>query len=194
MSNIKDTSKSTRLDDSQDTRGQAAAVRDSGNDNIEEAILYAKKYLEDLLSFFGLNTDVYATTEDHEVIELNVPSTHLNGFLIGARGDTVRALQYTVANALKSQNFTHNRVNVDVADYKKHQADRLVERAATWFKEVKDSGKAKELEPMNAADRRVVHKAAGDFGLETESIGEGRDRHIVLKPGTDSSPTEKILN
>ena len=61
------------------------------NDDIEEAILYAKKYLEDLLSFFGLNTDVYATTEDHEVIELNVPSTHLNGFLIGQRGDTVRA-------------------------------------------------------------------------------------------------------
>ncbi|HEX5395287.1 MAG TPA: hypothetical protein VFW52_02995, partial [Candidatus Saccharimonadales bacterium] len=54
-------------------------------DDIEEAIQYAKKYLEDLLSFFGLNTDVYATTEDHEVIELNVPSTHLNGFLIGQR-------------------------------------------------------------------------------------------------------------
>jgi len=58
------------------------------NDDIEEAILFAKKYLEDLLSFFGLNADIYATTEDHEVIELNVPSTHLNGFLIGARGDT----------------------------------------------------------------------------------------------------------
>ena len=38
------------------------------NDNIEEAIQYAKKYLEDMLSFFGLNTDIYATTEDHEVI------------------------------------------------------------------------------------------------------------------------------
>ena len=53
------------------------------NSNIEEAIQYAKKYIEDLLSFFGLNTDVYATTEDEEVIELHVPSTHLNGFLIG---------------------------------------------------------------------------------------------------------------
>ncbi len=30
----------------------------------EEAIRFAKKYLEDLLSFFGLNVDVYATTED----------------------------------------------------------------------------------------------------------------------------------
>src|SRR3989338_8054884 len=91
------------------------------NDDIEEAILYAKKYLEDLLSFFGLNTDVYATTEDHEVIELNVPSTHLNGFLIGQRGDTVRALQFTIATALKNQSFNCSRVNVDVADYKKHR-------------------------------------------------------------------------
>jgi predicted RNA-binding protein Jag len=72
------------------------------NESMEEAILYAKKYIEDLLSFFGLNTDVYATTEDDEVIELDIPSTHLNGFLIGQRGDTMRALQYTISNALKS--------------------------------------------------------------------------------------------
>ena len=60
---------------------------------MEDAIRYAKKYLEDLLSFFGLNTDVYATAED-DVIELEVPSTHLNGFLIGQKGDTMRAMQF----------------------------------------------------------------------------------------------------
>lgn len=161
------------------------------NDNIEEAILYAKKYLEDLLSFFGLNTDVYATTEDHEVIELNVPSTHLNGFLIGQRGDTMRSLQYIISSALKNQNFTHARVNVDIADYKRNRNDRLAKQAEDWFKEVQGSGQPKELAPMNAAERRVVHKAATDYGLETESVGEGRDRHIVLKPAADSSPAEE---
>jgi spoIIIJ-associated protein len=161
---------------------KTATLPADANDSVEEAIMYAKKYLEDLLSFFGLNTDVYATTEDQEVIELNVPSTHLNGFLIGQRGDTMRALQYTISTALKNQNFTHTRVNVDVADYKKHKAERLETQAEDWFKEVKESGKAKHLAPMNAADRRVVHKAASEFGLETESEGFGRDRHIVLKP------------
>jgi spoIIIJ-associated protein len=160
------------------------------NQDIEEAILYAKKYLEDLLSFFGLNTDVYATTEDKEVIELNVPSTHLNGFLIGQHGDTARALQYIISSALKSQNFAHTRVNVDVADYKKHRAERLAKRAEEWFKEVQSSGQPKDLEPMNAADRRIVHKTASDYGLETESIGEGRERHIVLKPAGGDSPSE----
>ena len=94
------------------------------NDDLEEAILYAKKYIEDLLSFFGLNTDVYATSEDEEVIELNVPSTHLNGFLIGQHGDTARALQYTISSALKAQGFTHTRVNVDIAEYKKQTAEQ----------------------------------------------------------------------
>lgn len=159
--------------------------------DIEEAILYAKKYLEDLLSFFGLNTDVYATTEDHEVIELNVPSTHLNGFLIGQRGETMRALQYMISTALKNQNYTHTRVNVDVADYKKHRAERLLGKAEEWFKEVRDSGQQKELSPMNAADRRVIHKAATDYGLGTESVGEGRDRHIVLKPSGAGSTKDE---
>lgn len=170
---------------------QASKAQVAENDNVEEAILYAKKYLEDLLSFFGLNTDVYATTEDGEVIELNIPSTHLNGFLIGQHGDTMRALQYTISNALRNQNFSHTRINVDVADYKKHRAERLVNQAEEWFKEVRDSGKSKNLAPMNAADRRVVHQAATDFGLDTESVGVGRERHIVLKPASESVEESK---
>lgn len=149
---------------------------------VEEAILYAKKYLEDILSFFGLNTDIYATTEDNEVIELHVPSTHLNGFLIGQRGETMRALQFTVSSALKNQGFETSRVNVDIADYKKARADRISEQAEQWMQQVKESGNPMELKPMNPADRRTVHKLADEFGLVTESVGEGRDRHIVIKP------------
>lgn len=155
---------------------------DKAQSDIEAAIQYAKKYLEDLLSFFGLNSDVYATTEDHEVIELNVPSTHLNGFLIGQGGDTMRAIQFLVSSALRSNGYAHTRVNVDIADYKKARADQLAERAEDWIKKVQDSGEQMELNPMNAADRRIVHKVANDAGLTTESVGEGRDRRVVLKP------------
>ena len=149
---------------------------------MEDAIQYAKKYLEDILSFFGLNTDVYATTEDNEVIELHVPSTHLNGFLIGQRGETMRALQFLVSNALRNKNFEKSRVNVDIADYKKARAERLVQQAADWVKKVQETKQPLDLQPMNAADRRTIHKMAADEGLTTESVGEGRDRHIVLKP------------
>jgi spoIIIJ-associated protein len=149
---------------------------------VEESIAYAKKYLEDLLSFFGLNTDIYATSEDDEVIELNIPSTHLNGFLIGQRGETMRALQFIVSNALKNQNYPFTLVNVDVAEYKKQRADRLAKTAEEWVEKVQMSGEPYEVRPMNAADRRVVHRVAAAAGLVSESVGEGRDRHIVLKP------------
>ena len=148
---------------------------------VEAAIQFAKKYLEDLISFFGLNTDIHATTEDGEVIELQVPTTQLNGFLIGQHGDTMRALQFIVSNALKNAGYEVNRVNVDVADYKKARADRLLEVAAGWIKQVQDSGEPLALEPMNAADRRLVHKLAAENDLLTESVGEDRNRHIVLK-------------
>jgi spoIIIJ-associated protein len=152
---------------------------------MEEAIQYAKKYLEDILSFFGLNTDVYATSED-DVIELEVPSTHLNGFLIGQRGENMRALQFLVSNALKNQGHEYTRVNVDIADYKKQRADRLGQRAQEWMKQVKDSGEDMELKPMNAVDRRTVHKLAQEYGIISESTGEGRDRRIILKPATEA--------
>jgi len=156
------------------------------NDNLEEAITHAKKYLEDMLSFFGLNTDVYATSDD-EVIQLNVPSTHMNGFLIGQHGENMRSFQYLTSTALKNQSFKYSRVNVDVADYKKQRADRLKDRAEEWVKQVQDSGEAMDLKPMNAADRRVVHKLAGEYGITTESTGQGRDRHVVLKPGEETN-------
>lgn len=151
---------------------------------MEESIQYAKKYLEDILSFFGLNTDIHATTEDNEVIELQVPSTHLNGFLIGQHGDTMRALQFMVSTALKNNGYEVTRVNVDIAEYKKQRADRLAEKAEEWVKQVQENGKPFHLRPMNAADRRIAHKVAADAGLITESEGEGRDRHVVYKPAT----------
>ena len=148
---------------------------------MESSIQFAKKYLEDMLSFFGLNTEVHATSDDGDVIELNIPSTHLNGFLIGQRGETMRAIQFMVSNALKNQNYEITRVNVDVAEYKKQRADRLAKTAEEWVQKVQETKEPYELRPMNAADRRVIHKVAADAGLTSESVGEGRDRHIVLK-------------
>jgi spoIIIJ-associated protein len=151
------------------------------NESKEEAILFAKKYLEDILSFFGLNTDVYASAEE-DVIQLSVPSTRLNGFLIGQRGDNMRSMQFLTSSALKNANYTFTRVNVDIAEYKKQRSDRLKETAEEWMKSVKESGKEMSLKPMNPSDRRVIHNLASEYGLTTESEGFGRDRHIVIKP------------
>lgn len=161
-----------------DTTTRADAIV---HEDLESAIVYAQKFLEDLLSFLGLNTEVYATHDD-DVIQLNIPSTQMNGFLIGQHGDNMRSMQFLVSSALKSQGYAYTRTNVDVAGYKQQRASRLADTAEAWVKKVQESGEPMELKPMNAADRRVVHKLAGEMGLATESVGEGRDRHIILKP------------
>ncbi len=151
---------------------------------MEESVQYAKKYLEDILSFFGLNTDIYATTNEEDVIELHVPSTHLNGFLIGQRGDTMHSMQFIIGSALRNQGHEYSRVYIDVADYKKQRAERLAEKAGEWIAKVKEGKEDFHVRPMNAADRRIVHQAAADAGMTTESQGEGRDRHVVIKAGS----------
>lgn len=146
----------------------------------DQSIDFAKKYLEDLLSFFGLNTAVTVHC-DEDVIELGVPSTHLNGFLIGQRGDTLRSLQYLLSMALKNKNAELTRVNIDVANYKHHRAERLAEQVREWCQQVTESGERMDLKPMSPADRRVAHHVVSEFGaLESHSEGEGRDRHLVI--------------
>lgn len=153
----------------------------NGMNDEDKAIEDARKYLEDVLSFFGLNTSISAS-RDEDVIELAVPSTHLNGFLIGSRGETLRALQALVSTMLKNADAALVRVNIDIADYKKHRAEKLLEQLEGWIKEVRESKEAKSLQPMNGADRRTIHRGLQDYGdITSHSEGEGRDRHIVIE-------------
>lgn len=145
------------------------------------AMQYAKKFTEDVLSFFGLNVDVSVASSDDEVVEVAIPSSSLNGFLIGQRGENMRSLQFLVSTALKNNGYEFCRVNLDVAEYKHQRAERLKVKAGDWMQQVKDSGEAMDLRTMNAADRRIIHKLAAEHGLISESVGEGRERHIVLK-------------
>ncbi len=147
----------------------------------EESIMYAKKYAEDLMSFFGLNVDVYATAEE-DVIELSVPSSYLSNLLIGNRGDTLRSIQTLIRVTLIQQKALLYRVNLDIADYKKRHNEQLADKAEKWAKSVMTTGGPMPLKPMNPAERRVVHKVLGDYTqLSTESEGEGAERHVVIR-------------
>ena len=147
--------------------------------NKDESIGFAARYLEDLLSFFGINVAVTSTIDD-EVIQLSVPSTSLNSLLIGRNADNLRALQHVVSMALVTNGAEITRVNVDVASYKQHRAERIAEKAEGWIRKVRETGQPMTVD-LNAADRRVVHKVAGDYSdIETHSEGEGRDRKLII--------------
>ncbi len=148
--------------------------------NKDESIRFATKYLEDLLSFFGVNVAVDSTVDD-EVIQLAIPSTSMNSLLIGREANNLRALQHIVSQALVNRGGELTRVNVDVADYKRQRADRIAEQAEEWIREVRQTGQSRRLD-LNAADRRVVHKVAQDYSdITTHSEGEGRDRYLLIE-------------
>ena len=147
--------------------------------NRQESIDFAKKYLEDLLSFFGANLTVIASG-DEDVIELDVASSELNSLLIGRNAETLRALQYIVSTVLRNQEAELNRVNIDIADYKKQRAERVAKQAREWIEEVRRTGDS-FIASMNAADRRIVHRVASEYSdIHTFSEGEGRDRKITI--------------
>ena len=147
--------------------------------NKDESIRFAAKYLEDLLSFYGVNVAVSSTIDD-DVIQLAVPSTSLNSLFIGRNAENLRALQHVVSSALVVREAEVTRVNVDVAGYKKQRAERIEEKAEAWIRKVRETGQPMTVN-LNAADRRVVHRFAQDYSdIETHSEGEGRDRVLII--------------
>jgi spoIIIJ-associated protein len=147
--------------------------------NREESIEFAKEFLEDLLSFFGVNvlTDVVV---DGDVIEISVPAIEESSLLIGRNAETLRSFQYMVSTALRNKNAELVRVNIDIAGYKQQRAEKLAEKAHGWIEEVRKTGDSR-VESLNAADRRIVHKVAQEYDdIETFSEGFGRDRKIII--------------
>jgi spoIIIJ-associated protein len=142
---------------------------------------FARRYLEDLLSFFGLNTRVDDKL-DENVVELAVPSRHLNGFLIGQRGQNLRSLQHLMNMVVRRGGYDEITVVIDIAGYRAQANRRLAEKAKALALEVLESGEERTFLPMSAGDRRVIHQTIGEIeGVESESSGEGRDRHVVIR-------------
>ena len=108
-----------------------------------------------------------------------------SGALIGARGETLHALNHIVKKILEDETKGEAetfRFVVDVNGYHlqhiralEGQASILAERARTFKHDV-------EMSPMSAYDRLIVHAAlSGSPGVKTEAQGEGAVRHIVIK-------------
>lgn len=111
------------------------------------------------------------------------------GRLIGARGESLESLQLLVnqmvGRTVGEEGF--KRVILDVSGWRKQKEEELVRNAKEWGKQVLESGKELELEPMSPWQRRVVHMTISEIpGLTSESVGEGRERHIVIKPAKES--------
>ena len=142
----------------------------------------AKQHLEDLTAFFGINVEA-TVKENEDGIELDIESSPSSPRLIGHHGETLRALEYLVNQMIRHEFVESPRINVDVAGYRLARRQALEEQAREIAARVTETGKEEELQPMNPAERRIVHIVLREIEtVKTESRGFDRNRHIVVLP------------
>lgn len=104
------------------------------------------------------------------------------GRLIGFRGESLEALQFLINQIVNKNTEPFKRIVLDVEQWRKQKAEELAQKAKNLSLQVLENGQSVELEPMSSWQRRIIHTAIGEIeGVMSESVGEGRDRHIVIK-------------
>lgn len=148
--------------------------------NIEKVI---KDTASTLLKLIGINGKV-AVSEDKEGGLWSVEiSTEDTGILIGRHGDTISALQLILCQVVQKKTGEWYRILVDTGDYRAKQEEMLTGLARSAAERVKQTGAPYSMYDLSPAQRRFVHTVLSDDPqVLTESEGEGRDRHLVVKP------------
>jgi spoIIIJ-associated protein len=150
---------------------------------LQEQAAVAKDFIEGLLERYGLEATVDVRELDEETVELAARGDGL-GVLVGPKGATLAALQ-DVTRTVVQKRFPNrtDRVLVDVAGYRERRIAALRRFTAQIAAEVLESGSERALEPMSAADRKVVHDAVVTIdGVVSSSQGEEPHRFVVISP------------
>jgi spoIIIJ-associated protein len=152
---------------------------------LETQVRITEEFAKGLVHAFGYEAETTAeTAEDHESAEVRIEGGEL-GLLIGPKGRTLAAINEISRAVVLRQldSAPEGRVHVDISGYRQRRREALERFARSVAEEVVASGRAKALEPMSAADRKVVHDAVGEIdGVQTSSEGEEPSRRVVIAP------------
>ena len=138
-------------------------------------------FVQGLLDKMGLDARVASTIDEDR---LTVEAQGLNlGLAIGQRGETVRAITELSRTLVQrsSDGQAEGSLIVDIGGYRERRRSFLADFARSQAEEVLTDGRSRALEPMGAADRKVVHDTIGEIdGLMTVSEGSDADRRVVI--------------
>jgi spoIIIJ-associated protein len=143
----------------------------------------ARQFVVGLLDRLQMPAQVNTVEVDEDTVEVQVTGQEL-GLLIGPKGLTLSALQELTRTVVQRRSVGRSgRVVVDVAGYRQRRREALERFTREVAADVVSSGMQKVLEPMSAADRKVVHDTATDIeGVQTSSEGEEPRRRVVIQP------------
>lgn len=116
------------------------------------------------------------------VFFVNIGTEH-SKTLIGERGKTLAEIQHIIRGIIRKQVKEDLFVEIDINNYKQIKNEKLRDVAEDIADEVSFYKKEKVLPAMSPYERRIIHLALEKRpDIETESVGEGPDRRIVVKP------------
>lgn len=103
--------------------------------------------------------------------------------LIGRHGATIQSFQQMVSLITSIKLGYKYPVTIDVHGYKSRQKNKLEDLAYKMANKALNQNRKVNLRPMSPYDRRIIHMVLSDEqDVETYSVGEGKDRHVVIKP------------
>ena len=149
----------------------------------EEADL-AADFIEGLLDRLDLPGDIEIEVTDNQAF-VTVQDVG-SGLLIGRRGATLDALQELVRCAVQRQTERRTHVRVDVEGYRERQLEKQRDKCRDAIAQVRESGEAVTLEPMDAYERKMMHDlVASAGGVSSASEGVEPRRRVVVQPAED---------
>jgi len=142
-----------------------------------------KKLIEDILTNMGIKYDSVEETNDSITQKkLFIIKSSESGLLIGDRGETFQALSHLIRRIASKGLEEMADFSIDVNDYRSSMIDKLKIKAGILANRARDMKASVEMEPMSSYERLIVHGAlSGQPNIKTESIGEGKDRRLVIK-------------
>jgi spoIIIJ-associated protein len=168
-----------RTDDDEEGSGMTMPLAEQGS--------RAREFLEGLVEEFGMEATFTVEELDEDTVEVRLEGEGL-GLLIGPKGQTLAALQELTRCAVQ-QAGGRGRLLVDVAGYRQKRKDALERFARQIADEVRGSGQRRTLEPMSAADRKIVHDTVNELAdVATTSEGEEPRRYVVILPASSGPP------
>lgn len=141
---------------------------------------YIKSFIEDYSKLMNIEIQ-YEINETEGIYNVTLVSQN-NPILIGREGKTLEALQLLIRQAVKKQSGHNIKINVDISGYKNKKLKHLEYEVKKIAYEVQKTKIDASLDPMNSFERRRIHTLISTIpNLETESVGEGKERHIIIK-------------
>ncbi|MDA8552507.1 DNA-binding protein, partial [Aquiluna sp.] len=95
--------------------------------------------------------------------------------------ETVNAIQEITRLAVQSKTGEMSRLILDIAGSRDAKANQLKDLVEKTLAKLEETDKEQHLKPMSSYDRKLVHDMVAEAGMVSESEGQGRDRHIVIR-------------